>query len=199
MRNDGLIKTYIADGAIAINRFVKFGSADNKCAQASAVSDKIIGVSADVAADAAGDPVDVIMDGIAHVTYGGSITRGDPVTTDANGKAVAAADSINKAIIDGGAAGNHTVTGIKTTDTLVAVLQIDVASDTGTSASGDKVQAIADLTSEFTISAANTINNTGGSATTGDKLLVLYRRKDTVVGTAMVSGVSGDRGSVHLK
>ena len=33
---------------------------------------------------------------------------------------------------------------------------------------------MADLTSEFTVSAANTINNTGGTATTSDDLVVTY-------------------------
>ncbi len=66
----------------------------------------------------------------------------------------------------GGAAGNITVTGIKTTDTLGAVLRLVGAATTMTN--------ITDLTSEFTITATNTINNTAGTATTADKLLVLW-------------------------
>lgn len=69
-------------------------------------------------------------------------------------------------LIAGGAAGDHTVTGIATGDELVAVLQIDI--DTGA------VVDVDDLTSEFSIKAADTIENDGGTATTGDKLLVLY-------------------------
>ncbi len=74
-------------------------------------------------------------------------------------------DAVATTIIAGGAAGNHTVTGIKAADTLVSVLHVDFtdASETG-----------ADLTSEFTISAVNTINNTGGTATTGGFLVVTY-------------------------
>ncbi len=70
------------------------------------------------------------------------------------------------ALIAGGAAGNFTVTGIKTTDTLNMVLQFVGAATT--------VTTVADLTSEFTISALNTINNTSGTPSTGDKLLVLW-------------------------
>lgn len=74
-------------------------------------------------------------------------------------------DAVKSTIIAGGAAGNHTVTGIKAADTLVAVLHADFtdASETG-----------ADITSEFTISAANTINNAAGTATTGGFLAVTY-------------------------
>jgi hypothetical protein len=69
-------------------------------------------------------------------------------------------------VIAGGSAGNLTVSGIKTTDTLVSVLRLVGAATTMTN--------ITDLTSEFTISATNTINNTSGTATTADKLLVVW-------------------------
>lgn len=74
-------------------------------------------------------------------------------------------NAIRQTIIAGGAAGNHTVTGIKTRDTLVSVLHVDFtdASETG-----------ANRTAEFTITADNTINNTGGTATTGGFLVVTY-------------------------
>jgi hypothetical protein len=71
------------------------------------------------------------------------------------------APNLQQTVITGGAAGDHTVTGIKVTDKLVAVLDI----------SGPE-----DLTSEFTITADDTINNTGGTATTSDTLLVTYFR-----------------------
>ena len=76
---------------------------------------------------------------------------------------------IVSAVIAGGAAGNLTVTGIATTDELISVTQFVGA--------GVAVTDVSDLTSEFTITAANTINNTGGTNTTGNKLLVLYRDK----------------------
>ncbi len=92
-------------------------------------------------------------------------------STDVSGLGTAAllnlATAFNKhAVVAGGAAGNITVTGIKTTDTLAAVLRLVGAATTMTN--------ITDLTSEFTITALNTINNTAGTATTADKLLVLW-------------------------
>ena len=73
---------------------------------------------------------------------------------------------LGKAVVAGGAAGNFTVTGIQTADELLLVLHVAGA--------GSDVTDIKDLTSEFSITAANTINNTGGTASTGGKLLVLY-------------------------
>lgn len=82
-----------------------------------------------------------------------------------------ARDALQQTIIAGGAAGNHTVTGIATGDTLVSVLHVDF---TDASETGD------DVTAEFTISAADTINNMGGTDTTGGFLVVTY----LVAGTA---------------
>lgn len=73
-----------------------------------------------------------------------------------------AAPNLQFAAIAGGSAGNHTVTGIKTTDKLVAVVHFTPST------------SIAMLTSEFTISAADTINNTGGTDTSSDFLLVVW-------------------------
>lgn len=95
MRNEGLIKTYYADAAITKHRIVKYGSDDNNCAQATAVTEKLLGVADSLGAVAAADPVDVIMDGIATVEYGGNVTRGDWLTTDAAGKAVTAAPGVD--------------------------------------------------------------------------------------------------------
>lgn len=87
---------------------------------------------------------------------------------------MAMGSGVRAKVIAGGAAGNLTVTGVKATDDLIAVVQFNIVADTGTSATGDKVDNVVDLTSEFTITADNTINNTGGTATTSDKLLVMY-------------------------
>ena len=69
------------------------------------------------------------------------------------------------ATIAGGIAGDHTVTGIKTTDTLVAVVHIDDTTHVGT-----------DKTSEYTISAADTINNTAGTSSASTHVAVAYTR-----------------------
>ena len=68
--------------------------------------------------------------------------------------------------INGGSAGTHTVSGIKTTDELISVLE-----QNGTSG------ILTDLTTEFSIVKADTIANPGGTATSSDKLIVMYLSK----------------------
>lgn len=88
--NAGLTKNYNAGGAVAKRRLVKFGADDKSVVQAAAVGDLIIGVSTDIDT-VTGEPTDVILGGIALVQAGAAVTRGNEVTTDANGKGVAAA------------------------------------------------------------------------------------------------------------
>lgn len=66
-------------------------------------------------------------------------------------------------VVAGAVAGDVTVTGIATEDHLISVVHLDMGGN-----------AESDLTSEFSITAANTINNTGGTATDSDTLIVLY-------------------------
>lgn len=89
IRHEGLARTYIADAAIAKHRLVKI-TGQKTCAQAAAVSDVILGVSDSLGA-ATGETLDVILDGVASVEYGGNVSVGVLLTADANGKAVAAA------------------------------------------------------------------------------------------------------------
>jgi len=70
------------------------------------------------------------------------------------------APTVSSLTVSGGAAGAHTVTGILATSTLITVLD----NNAGT---------IADLTSEFTVTAADTIDNTGGTAST--QLMVFWQ------------------------
>lgn len=84
---------------------------------------------------------------------------------------------IRFAFISGAAAGDHTVTGIATTDVLERVYRADVNCD----ASGASPTAIVsvlgflDHTSEYTITADDTINNTGGTTSADMILIVLWR------------------------
>jgi hypothetical protein len=93
MRNDGLIKTFYSTAAITKHRLVIPGSADNTCTEASAATGLLIGVCADLGAGAAGEPVDIILDGIANVEYGGDVTRGQLLTSDGSGRAITATAS----------------------------------------------------------------------------------------------------------
>lgn len=89
MARPDLIVSFIAGALIAAHRIVVFGSDDNTVVTASAATGSLIGIS-DLGADAAGDRLDVILEDIAEVEYGGTVTRGDLITSDANGKAITA-------------------------------------------------------------------------------------------------------------
>lgn len=91
MRNELFIKACYAAAAIGAFRIVKHGAADGFAALATAGTDAAFGVTDSLGAAAANDPVDVIRGGIAEVVYGGTVTRGDPLTADAAGAAVKAA------------------------------------------------------------------------------------------------------------
>lgn len=82
--------TFDAGAAITKRRIVKPGAADLAVVQGAAATDFLIGVSTDVDSDS-GDHVDVILSGVAEVEYGGNVTRGALLTSDADGKAVVAA------------------------------------------------------------------------------------------------------------
>jgi hypothetical protein len=94
------IVTRNAGAAIAKRRILKFSSADDLVIQAAASTDLLIGVSdsaGDIPAPSGGEyyRADVIRHGDAYVDCGGTVTRGQLVTADANGKAVAAAPAAN--------------------------------------------------------------------------------------------------------
>ena len=100
MALNGLTKSYNAGAAIGARLIVKPGSNDYDVIQGAAVGDLLIGVSTDIAA-ASGERVDVIQEGIADVKLGGTVTRGQPITSDASGQGVAAAPAagVNNRII----------------------------------------------------------------------------------------------------
>ncbi|MDP2786615.1 MAG: DUF2190 domain-containing protein [Pseudomonadota bacterium] len=89
--NNGLIKNYTAGGAIAPCRIVKPHTADGQVVQAAAAADLLMGVSVELVAPASGERCDIVKSGVANIEFGGTVTRGGPVTSDASGKAVAAA------------------------------------------------------------------------------------------------------------
>jgi len=100
MANNGLTKSYNAEGAIGANRIVKVGGADYGILQAAAVGDKLIGITTEVDA-ASGERCDVVLNGIADLKLGGTVVRGDFITSDATGQGVAAAPStgVNNRIV----------------------------------------------------------------------------------------------------
>lgn len=91
MSNRDIIKSYSAEGTILPCRMVKPGAADYGVVVAAAVSDKIIGVTMPLVSVVSGDTVEVMHDGIADLQLGGTVVRGDFLTSDANGQGLAAA------------------------------------------------------------------------------------------------------------
>lgn len=100
MTNPVLIKNGVASGAVPARSIVKYGASDHLVAAAAAATDKLLGVSTDIAA-ADGERCDYITAGMADVVYGGNVTRGDLLTADSSGRAVTAAPAagVNNRII----------------------------------------------------------------------------------------------------
>jgi hypothetical protein len=86
--NPGLTKSYTQGAIVNPSRIVKWGSADDTVIQATDGSAVNVGISVENIAGAAGEPVDVIRGGIAYLELGDTVTRGQYLKADANGKGV---------------------------------------------------------------------------------------------------------------
>lgn len=86
------IKSFAALAVIAGNLIVKAGT--NGVSVASAATDPLIGV-ADSMGAAAGAMLDVPQAGWHEVRCGGVVTNGDPLTSDATGRAIKAVPTAN--------------------------------------------------------------------------------------------------------
>ncbi|WP_019024061.1 MULTISPECIES: capsid cement protein [unclassified Thioalkalivibrio] len=109
MKNELYIKNFDAASEVQPHRLVVFGDSDTKAAQATDGSAAFIGVSDSLGAADAGEPMDVVMAGAAEVELGGTVTRGDRLTADAQGRAVkaSAGDHIVGIAMMAGDAGDH--------------------------------------------------------------------------------------------
>lgn len=166
-----LTLSILATAALSACRFVTVAGAH------SGLAGDALGVTRSAGAEGALVPYDI--HGTAIVESGGVIALGDRVQSDATGRAIkAAATGTKSAVIAGGAAGDLVVAGIGASDRLVGVIRLN---RDGTAATID----IASLTAEFTITAANTINNAAGTNTTGDSLLVLWESVSPIKGRAL--------------
>lgn len=92
LRIPGLQLAFEAGATVNNFRLVKFGAGDRIVVQADAATDSIIGI-ADTAATscALGEKLDVVLEGVFPVTYGGTVTRGQLLTANSSGQAIAAA------------------------------------------------------------------------------------------------------------
>lgn len=88
---DPRIMSFEASAAVRGRRLVAGSGSGALVREATAGTDKIIGATGQMGADAAGDMVDVIVDGPVEVVFGGNVSAFDPVTADAQGRAVVAA------------------------------------------------------------------------------------------------------------
>jgi hypothetical protein len=75
--------------ALGPNRIAAYTANRGEVAPATAATQKLAG-AVDLGADAAGQMVDVEIGGIGKVRLGGVVAAGDPITSDANSKGVAA-------------------------------------------------------------------------------------------------------------
>lgn len=78
-----------------------------------------------------------------------------------------------KVVAGAAAATNIAVAGLDTDDVIVAVLQFNVAADSGTSATGNKIDDLVDLSAEASVPTAGNLQ-LSTTVTTGDKLLVVF-------------------------
>ena len=90
-RTTGLLqKGYTATALIRANRLVAHGAADGTVVEATVSTAAIIGVQSELDC-AANDRASVAMVGnIEEVVYGGNVARGDPLTSDGQGRAIKA-------------------------------------------------------------------------------------------------------------
>lgn len=72
------------------NVFAKFGADNDTCDVASSATDKSIGIVQHTTS-AAGEITRLMLLGISDLKLGGTVTRSDELTSDANGKGVKAA------------------------------------------------------------------------------------------------------------
>lgn len=97
MANTNLNKNYTAEAAILPFTIVKFGATDGAVLQAAAATDKLVGVC-EAVGPLAGERCDVVKVGIADVVLGGTVARGDAISSNASGQGIATATVGNRII-----------------------------------------------------------------------------------------------------
>jgi len=100
-QTSGIEKSVKCTAAIATAYLIaKFGADDETLSQATASTEELVGVFQHTTS-VANEKVRVMLTGITRVKLGGTVTRGGWGTSDANGKAVAAAPGagVNAAVV----------------------------------------------------------------------------------------------------
>lgn len=89
--NEHTVKSYKAGAQIAPNLIVKFTANEGEVTPAAAATDLLIGVSVEKITVPSGQRADIVHGGIAQVKLGGTVARGNEITSDATGQGVASA------------------------------------------------------------------------------------------------------------
>lgn len=93
------------------------------------------------------------------------VKSGGRIEFESGGQMVMPTGLLKVTLVSGGSAGNHTLTGIEVGDEIVFVGHFSTAA---------AIATLADITSEFSVTAADTINNAAGTDTTSDQLQVIW-------------------------
>lgn len=125
--------------------------------QAFAIDDQTVGGKASAGVTNLSPIVGRFVEYVSATEMGVFIPTGQPRQSE-----------LEVAVVAGAAAGNITVTGINLGDKIISVLVFTTAASIAT---------LADLTSEFSITAADTINNTGGTSTANNSVVVIYEKR----------------------
>lgn len=97
MRNDGLIKSFYAEGTLAGRKLVTFGTGKLKVKQATAATDALLGITTQIGSESNGR-VDVIFSGITEAIAGGNISKGEVLTSDGNADVITATQASDRVI-----------------------------------------------------------------------------------------------------
>lgn len=101
----GLEKSTKCTAAIATAfTIAKFGADDDTCSVAAASTDRLVGIFQHTTSDA-DDAVRVMLDGISELKLGGTVVRGDHLTSDASAQGVVAASELDTVICQAMASG----------------------------------------------------------------------------------------------
>ena len=92
-----IARAFNAGAAITAYSIVKFDTVEGQVILATANTDSLLGAVGQLGANAAGETVEVQMSSQERVVLGGTVTRGDMLTSDANGKAVSITNAATQA------------------------------------------------------------------------------------------------------
>ena len=97
MRNDTLIKTFIAPVAVNGYLVATFAAGAGEVELANAATDPLIGVTTQIGTEG-NNRCDVVMAGITEVKAGAAVTKGAALTVDASGRVIASSQATDRII-----------------------------------------------------------------------------------------------------